>query len=695
MMGLVELPHKRKAFVYKRLSSHEQTKKSIYSIAMQDALKDLAKEDGYADDMVIVEERDLGISGTLGREQREGLAHLIMRIEADHIESIYVVHISRLFRDQTLIDGLSFGELCKAHNVVLVMPNMRLNLRDKMHLRIYRMELERSADELELMNLRMGGARRLKGRQGFYASGSVAVGFVLGRDKTNRTYDKYEIYEPHAEIIRRIFDLFPELNFSAMRVARQLRAEGAFIPFFPPELEFMEGRSSCRSMTRVSFGYAITAAFVIGVVTNPTYIGWWTYGGEVLNKKNHPAVVEEDKFWYIQDHFASQGSISKKGKSVYSEPLILQDLLHCIDHAEPDRVRPDTCHKRYVCLGIDDLVRKRLCFSIVTWVMDDPIADYVISQCSFPEYAQTIVEQLEKNYDDAKEKAESCKRQHSNLSQEIAKLKENLAYTRTREQAQMILQMIDDRVKEKERLGEVMAYPAGRVGRAMHVDIGKVREFLTNIRTIWETQPNRFKNEFLKIIINKIYIHLDGENIWARIAWSTGEEQEIRIDRPLMNSRRENRWSERDLGILEEKYSSAPWKELFTLLPKKDYYAIAQQARRFGLRRKEETTGKSRRWTDTEDRIMLKVATGMMSVEDALAMVDRSPHGIRMRLKQMGFSKERYRSRKGKTSWEVVPIGSGVKYRKPSGANGDANKNQEGYFGKPSSSSMSLTEPDA
>ena len=107
---------------------------------------------------------------------------MIEMIELDEIECVYVVHISRLFRDQTLIDGLSFGELCKKHNVVIAMPTMRLNLNDKMHMRIYRMELERSADEIELMKLRMGGARELKAKQGCYVSGSVPIGFIVNED---------------------------------------------------------------------------------------------------------------------------------------------------------------------------------------------------------------------------------------------------------------------------------------------------------------------------------------------------------------------------------------------------------------------------------------------------------------------------------------------------------------------------------
>ena len=85
---LVRFPLIRRAFVYQRLSTHEQRKKSLWSLEMQDALSEQAKADGYRGDQIIVERRDLGISGTKGREERPGLAALIHAIEADEVEAV-------------------------------------------------------------------------------------------------------------------------------------------------------------------------------------------------------------------------------------------------------------------------------------------------------------------------------------------------------------------------------------------------------------------------------------------------------------------------------------------------------------------------------------------------------------------------------------------------------------------------------
>jgi DNA invertase Pin-like site-specific DNA recombinase len=232
---LVRLPLTRKAFVYQRLSTHEQRKKSLWSLEMQEALIEQARADGYGQDHIVVERRDLGISGTKGKEDRPGLAALIQAIEADEVEAVYVVHISRISRDQTLIDGLEFGELCKQHGVLIVMPTMRLNLRDSMHLRLYRQEIERAADEIELLKLRLGGPKRHKALSGRFDGRSVAPGYLVDHHPQSETYERYVRYPPHAEVVRTIFQALITTG-TPTRAARWLRDRGIIFPDFTPEV---------------------------------------------------------------------------------------------------------------------------------------------------------------------------------------------------------------------------------------------------------------------------------------------------------------------------------------------------------------------------------------------------------------------------------------------------------------------------
>ena len=342
-VNLVELTNEGLAFVYQRLSTHEQVKRSIYSIKAQDALVDLAEENGYIEEQIHVEKRDLGISGTKGREEREGLAYLIDCIERGTVESIYVVHISRLFRDQTLIDAFVFGELCKKHNVIIVTPQMRLNLRDRMHMRLYRMEVERAADELELMKSRLGGARDLKGRQGYYSGENLPTGYVVDtREKIemngvlvdNPDHQKMHPYEPHAEVVRSIFRL-ARRGKTPTQIARYCEKAGIAFPPFPPELEIGANMKNFLRLERNTGGsWLVTSSRVRSILRNPAYIGWRIWSGEVVSRDSHPPIIDEDTFWAVQEQF---GTCYKRPKGE-TPPLPLAGLLYCSNHDIPRRM---------------------------------------------------------------------------------------------------------------------------------------------------------------------------------------------------------------------------------------------------------------------------------------------------------------------------------------------------------------------
>lgn len=140
-----QLEFRRAAAVYKRFSTYEQVKSSRFSLIRQGRLEEKAIADGYKpaltpeatseitnhpnypgyywNGQIVILEQDLGISGTKGQEERPGLAMLIDLIERDRIESVYVVDITRLFRDHHLITAPAFGMLCKEHGVIIVTEN--------------------------------------------------------------------------------------------------------------------------------------------------------------------------------------------------------------------------------------------------------------------------------------------------------------------------------------------------------------------------------------------------------------------------------------------------------------------------------------------------------------------------------------------------------------------------------------------
>jgi hypothetical protein len=129
----------RKALIYGRVSSPGQVRDSQESIREIAHLVDLAKEDGYRTglDSVVVEEwlariqggavapgvlesgdvildcRDLGISGTLGQDKRLGLANTKTLLERREPGAIYLSEPSRLSRDQDKVEPYTLLKLMK------------------------------------------------------------------------------------------------------------------------------------------------------------------------------------------------------------------------------------------------------------------------------------------------------------------------------------------------------------------------------------------------------------------------------------------------------------------------------------------------------------------------------------------------------------------------------------------------------
>ncbi len=675
---LTELPCQRMAFVYKRLSTHEQVKKSLYSIQMQDELERQAQGDGYTLDLSVeevqrlkdtrdypgfyrngqvhIEERDLGISGTVGQDRREGLACLIQMVGDGLVESIYVIHVSRLFRDQTLIDGLTFGELCKEKGVILVVPNMRLNLQDKMHMRIYRLELERAADELELMSMRLGGARELKAKQGYFAAGLVALGYILDLDRESPTYEKFIPYEPHAEIVRLVFHTLLKETSSPYVVSRKFQREGIFIPPFQPEIApLMNNRSALREMNQVHGGYRLTPTVVRRIATNPVYIGWWIWGGQVVRQYNHEPIIDEEVFWAVQERLARG---VRRGRASYSSPLPLTGLLWCAAHPEPLGICAAPSRPGYMCqneyaLGLAD----HACFGIVNWAFDDSIARFVVSQCSLSGYTEKVLQELTGQYEETKAKAKARKRAYSRLTREIENLRENLAQTTSKRQVQLILEGIEEKLRERDRLAEVTVNPTRPTLTPEQIEM--VRDFLSNIESRWDELPGEMQNEFLRIVLERILIYPEGDRFRAVIYWRTGLEQELLIHRPPYPFSGDNRWTPEEDEIVEKHYATMPQLQLEKLLPNRTWEAIHCRAKAKGIRRERtycSATGKYRRWTREEDELVKRYVRGELNLGQVMERTGRTKAAIDARIsrKKLGPKPRRFPR---EVKWEVMSYG--------------------------------------
>jgi DNA invertase Pin-like site-specific DNA recombinase len=660
--GLVELRNEGIAFVYLRLSSHEQVKKHIYSLQAQHELVDLAKKDGYPDQLIHVETRDLGISGTLGQQERAGLAHLIAQIEAEIVESVYVVQICRLFRDQTLIMPFTFGELCKQHGVIIVTSQMRLNLRDRMHMRIYRMEAERAADELEVMSARLHGGQNLKARQGHYGGGSIPPGYVLdvqkqivvdGRLVDNPDYHKYRVYEPHAEIVRTVFGMARIPGTTVPQIVKRCRSQGLGFPPFPAELASVRANlKAFASVKRAPDGsWPLTLARVRSILRNPAYIGWWIWAGELVRTDNHPAIVDEDDFWAVQEMFGDRPHRPKGEQPA----LPLSGLVYCASHDVPRRMIYSTSSggKNWPSYQCRDEFRTTHC-TIRAHYVDDPIGEAVVSQCSYPELGDEVLARLVQDYEGAKARTASFRKERERLVREIEILEYNYVTAKlTAERAARIEALIQDRSARLKALSDLEKSGEGsKVAEPVITqdDIDLVRQFLSNLAEGWKAQPSELKNAFLRLVLDRVLIWHSANLIRVRLIWRTGLEQELVIHRPYREPRQ--RWSQGEQEVLRQHFEMMPWDQLMALLPNRTWRQIAAQGHHLRLKRKvRDKAGGNRPYASWEDAILRQHYCGDFDMRETLARLDnRTEDSVRSRIKVVGLKRDYSTSPK----WEWV-----------------------------------------
>src|SRR6266571_9452247 len=126
MQGLIQTTDKTRlpltSFVqiYPRVSTPEQ-KKNVSAEMQQD--KKFALRCGWTDDLIIMDTRDLGVSGRVRMEDRLAFSEMIFRISQGKVKIIIAANVSRLFRDRWGKEYARFMEICYTYGVKVVIPN--------------------------------------------------------------------------------------------------------------------------------------------------------------------------------------------------------------------------------------------------------------------------------------------------------------------------------------------------------------------------------------------------------------------------------------------------------------------------------------------------------------------------------------------------------------------------------------------
>lgn len=288
------LPIDKPIVQYIRQSTDRQVKENIQSKIQQDDMlgKRLLKY-GWTEDKIMKIDKDQGISGQKRQDIREGLNELYHLIKDGSVGAIAAYDASRFWRDRTHVwynDMISY--LLIPYGIPVVMFNAVYFPNRDADMEALREEFKQAAYYLNHIYDKVNPARLQAIELGeSYGGGAVPIGFVVVGTKGNR---HYQVYEPHATLVRWIFKRYRELGGNLPRLARECQHMNFSFPAFTGidtkphiALPLVDGCYRLRSRDAL-----------VSILTNPAYIGWYIFDGVLISKTAHDAIVPLDDFMF-------------------------------------------------------------------------------------------------------------------------------------------------------------------------------------------------------------------------------------------------------------------------------------------------------------------------------------------------------------------------------------------------------------
>ncbi len=296
--------HKPAAGYARRSPSYAKDRKRDKSQSREMQTEDLrvwAIAQGWRDEDFNPYFADFGLSGTLRPDQRPDMLRLFDDIDAGKFDggSVICFQENRLFRDETQIYYNQFIDKCKQHDIVVVVVSPYLliyDFRDDLLTEMFRWKCREAAEFIKRqVKGWMHPARERAARQGQWAGlGDVSIGYIVDYDPTSPTYKKFIPYEPHARIVRWLFERFMELCGDITKLLTELATHPVVFPPFPADMDVRNVNKN--KIIAHSNGMLRTRSAVESILTNRTYIGWRVVKGQVVKKDCHEPIVDKDVF---------------------------------------------------------------------------------------------------------------------------------------------------------------------------------------------------------------------------------------------------------------------------------------------------------------------------------------------------------------------------------------------------------------
>ncbi|MCL0091189.1 DUF4404 family protein [Dehalococcoidia bacterium] len=433
---------------------------------------------------------------------------------------------------------------------------------------------------------------------------------------------------------------------SKYKAAQALR--GLVFPFFPPELKWMETRSSLRKCLKTDEGYIITPEVIDGLAGQLALIGIWKWA-DIFIANNHSAIVPVDLF---REAYAlrNQRGGKPRGRAAYYEPLDWGGLLWCHNHETPRHISGHSSNGTWVCDRDYHNATGPYCLKVDHRVISQPLTTEFLKCLDLRSYAGEVFDELQTRSMTVEAEEAMRKHQETQLRNRLANLESYLGSADPELEESYRRQI--KQVKADLRALQQKPPPAP----VTVADINRVQSFLENLEEEWQKLSSSLRNRLLKLLVDRVEIVHERGHIEATIIWKIGFKQKIDIDWEAGSSVKERRWTSEQDNLLRTLWPTSTKEVLLAAFPERNWRGIVSRARNLGLMRRVRLYPPHwEPWTPSDDARLAELYVKETPVDVIAAELGRSISAVAGRAHLLKINRPReVRFLKRKVAWEVL-----------------------------------------